>query len=410
MSYLSNNFTPIHTREEYLKALADATSPTEAEMRKIVERASSVGNFLDREGSSIKHLNPHVSSQGSVRLGTVNRPLNATDELDVDLVCKLQYASKAVYTQLQIKSLVSSEIKLYAKSHGMNPPHEGRRCVTLNYRDEIGFHLDVLPAIPDADGMRSVLRKQQLTNDMREHLLGSVSDKSIAITCREHEHYYRVSSDWPVSNPDGYADWFAARQKTVLHERRLLKFNDKIHASVDDIPMYEVKTPLQDAIKILKWDRDVTLGNEDDKPISIIITTLAAHAYRGEATLTEALKTILTQMEEFIERRAGICWIANPTNPSENFADRWEKSPSKEKMFFKWLRTAQRTYLNFLRQPLSKSSSELLQNSVKLNIVDKLNERLQPSTPPNPIASPAVISRQVQRTRQVRRPEKPWAR
>jgi len=292
MSYMPNNFTPIETLEEYLRALADSTSLTPTEMGKVVERYQSVGGFLDRDNSTIKRYNPRVSPQGSILLGTAIRPTNDKDELDVDLVCKLQDGSKSDMTQAKLKGLVTDEIKLYAKTHSMKPPHEGRRCVTLDYRDDIGFHVDILPALPDADGMRSTLRKQILSDGVRSHLLGSVSDSSIAITCSEHPNFRCLSEDWPVSNPEGYGKWFESRQSVVLLKKRQAVFDGSIHANVDDIPLHDVRTPLQDVVKILKWDRDVTLGDDEDKPISVIVTTLAAQAYRGETSLTAAMSTI----------------------------------------------------------------------------------------------------------------------
>lgn len=408
MSYMSNNFDEIQSLEEYLQALADSTSLNPTQMKKIVDRYQSVGGFLDREGSSIKYLNPRVSPQGSVLLGTANRPINDEDELDVDLVCLLQDGSKATMTQAQLKRLITDEIKLYAKAQNMMPPHEGRRCVTLEYRDDTSFHVDILPAFSDAEGMRSNLRKQLLSDGLRQRLLGSVSDSSIAITCTEHPNFKRLSMDWPVSNPEGYGKWFASQQSVVLLEKRTAIFDGSVHANVDDIPLHDVRTPLQDVVKILKWDRDVTLGDDDDKPISVIITTLAARAYRGEATLTAALNTILTTMDESIEVRDGVIWIANPTNPGENFADRWEGCPRKEKIFRSWLKRARQTYLVFMRLPLSETSSRVLNDSVQPRIVESLNKRLPLNLQTPTPAAPAVIRRQVERVQQQREPERPW--
>ena len=57
-------------------------------------------------------------------------------------------------------------------------------------------------------------------------------------------------------------------------------------ARVEDVPEYQVKTPLQQGIQILKRHRDIMFVEDpDDKPISIIITTLAAHAYNNESYL-----------------------------------------------------------------------------------------------------------------------------
>ena len=75
-------------------------------------------------------------------------------------------------------------------------------------------------------------------------------------------------------------------------------------------------------------------GNEN-KPISIIITTLAAKAYQGE-NIVEGLYNIVHTMDKYIENRNGIYWISNPINDKENFADKWEEAPIKRKNFFDW--------------------------------------------------------------------------
>ena len=68
-----------------------------------------------------------------------------------------------------------------------------------------------------------------------------------------------------------------------------------------------MKTPLQRAIQILKRHRDVWFNknrsayDEKAKPSSIIITTLAAHAYYNEGDLQQTLLKILTQMPHYIE-------------------------------------------------------------------------------------------------------------
>jgi hypothetical protein len=56
----------------------------------------------------------------------------------------------------------------------------------------------------------------------------------------------------------------------------------------EDVPTYELKTPLQRAIQLLKRHRDVMfVDNLDVAPISMILTNLAGHAYGGEAESTE---------------------------------------------------------------------------------------------------------------------------
>ena len=91
----------------------------------------------------------------------------------------------------------------------------------------------------------------------------------------------------------------------------------------------------------------------DDAPISVIITTLAAHSYQGEQYLSAALKTILMHMEDHIENRGGEKWVKNPVNPEENFADKWPKNPEREKAFYTWMAAAQADFGNFFNAPIS---------------------------------------------------------
>lgn len=70
------------------------------------------------------------------------------------------------------------------------------------------------------------------------------------------------------------------------------------------LPDYKVRTPLQHSIMILKRHRDMMFARDEINccPISIIITTLAAHAYGGQDDVGEALFAILAGMERHILR------------------------------------------------------------------------------------------------------------
>ena len=78
--------------------------------------------------------------------------------------------------------------------------------------------------------------------------------------------------------------------------------------------------------------------NDDDKPISIIITTLAARAYKGEDSLLEGLVNVISTMESYMTIDSdGHYVVINPTNPDENFADKWPTHPKRKENFFRWL-------------------------------------------------------------------------
>ena len=76
------------------------------------------------------------------------------------------------------------------------------------------------------------------------------------------------------------------------------------------------------------------------RPISVIITTLAAHAYNNQDTIAGALFAILNDMDKFIVYDGTKYIVANPTDPLENFADKWNREPQKKAAFDAWLRQA----------------------------------------------------------------------
>ena len=55
----------------------------------------------------------------------------------------------------------------------------------------------------------------------------------------------------------GYAAWFRDRMKPQFEARRRA-LAESLRASVEDIPEYRVKTPLQQAIQLLKRHRDMS--------------------------------------------------------------------------------------------------------------------------------------------------------
>lgn len=110
--------------------------------------------------------------------------------------------------------------------------------------------------------------------------------------------------------------------------------------SIDEVPEFRVKTPLQRAIQLLKRHRDmVFIKNGEFRPILIIINTLAALSYNGESDVLAALSNITSKMGHFIAITGNRYSIKNPVNPLENFADRWSSEDAEH--FFKWLRKAQ---------------------------------------------------------------------
>jgi hypothetical protein len=125
---------------------------------------------------------------------------------------------------------------------------------------------------------------------------------------------------------------------SMILELRKAQLAKTYQASIEDVPDWQVKTPLQRAIQILKRHRDIYFqGSPEDRPVSIIITTLAALAYQNQANVYDALVDIVLGMPQFIQKRNGLWWVENPVDSKENFADKWNEYPKRLEGFHRWL-------------------------------------------------------------------------
>lgn len=317
--------------DEYAARLLDLVVDHLDIPRSLYEKASArhrtLGWWLQRPESVLARFDPDVYSQGSFRFGTVNRPLRDDDEYDLDNVCVLKGLEKTTLTQRQLKEMYGREVAGYARAHGMlKPVTEHNRCWRLQYSDEVEFHLDTLPSIPE-----------ELSGLLRVRALGvvpRVADLAVAITDKRDPNYEKISTLWPSSNPRGFAAWF--EQRAALG-RRVAANELAIRATVEDVPPYEWKTPLQRSIQLLKRHRDVMFSDPkvaDLAPISMIITNLAARSYEGETDLWLALKNIVEKMPDFINP----AWprVPNPADPAEDYADKWSRDSRLEESFWGW--------------------------------------------------------------------------
>lgn len=309
-------------------ALAELLDIPDSYYQLATERYRSLGEWLHRPESQVAGYEPAVCSQGSFRYGTVNRPLFKKDEYDLDAVAELLLLTKGDMSQKNVKRLLGDEVKAYAAARNFTaPPEEKPRCWRLDYADKVKFHMDILPAIPEDEMFKQALARRGVDPDLAMW--------SIAITDYRHPAYAAIQRDWPQSNPKGFARWFEARMRVQAERQLKAMLEQRALASIDDVPTWEWKTPLQRAIQILKRHRDVMFkDNCDVAPISMILTTLAAHAYVGEDDLHDALAGILDRMPAHVRSTAPR--IPNPVNPGEDFADRWKSDARLEPNFWKW--------------------------------------------------------------------------
>jgi hypothetical protein len=325
--------TPQIYREysKILEKIAENLDITPTQYEQAKSKYEAVGKWLEDDNSSLKRFRPQISPQGSFRLGTVIKPLLGHEEYDVDLTCKL-HILKGSITQQLLKKMVGGRLKENDNYKRMLAL-EKRRCWRLEYAEDTRFHLDIVPSIPDEQVVIKFLESKNVPFQIAQHAL--------CITDNETWNYDR---DFPKSNPEGYAIWFTNRMREELRRKKTL-LAEGLRMKVDDIPEYKVKTTLQRVVQLLKRHRDIRYQEDDDKPISIILTTLAAKAYNNETDIYEALRNILSKMDSYIRKSFdGKFQIENPVNPDENFADKWNENKRKADIFFEWLEQARRDF------------------------------------------------------------------
>jgi hypothetical protein len=327
-----------------------------------VERYQGMSKFLSESG-----IDAHFYPQGSFRTGTVVRPLKDGKEtdFDIDVVCELTDAKDGTFP-MEVKQVVGTTLEGNEEYKSKMRPEEDR-CWTLDYANvsgDIGLSMDVVPCV-----------HEDTTVCLRLKSLGvneAFADKAVAITERKGATNYI----WKSSNPGGYGDWFDCINGPFLsiglHERkeRILNENRTMFASVDDVPNYYVRSPLQVCVQILKRHRDLFYAEVDKtgkfRLASVIITTLAAQIASGTepADIDVLLPHIVEGIDDYSEllqghrprneayymqkafiRRMEKKWvIPNPVNPEDNFADSWTNETAQ--MFFRWVRAVKEDFVD----------------------------------------------------------------
>jgi len=311
-----------------LENLTDNIDISETRYKDAEGHYKAIGEWLGKDESPLAPYSPEIYPQGSFRLGTVVKPISDKDEYDIDLVCQLELSKQEV-TQKELKQMIGDRLKENKTYEQMLDKKEGRRCWTIQYADGAQFHMDVLPTIPEEAVFIDSLKAMGIPEEWAKH--------AICLTDKTLWNYDKYDDDWPRSNPRGYAEWFKERMKVQYTARRKI-IADSMRAGIEDVPEYLVKTPLQRSIQLLKRHRDIAfLDDPDNRPISIIITTLAALAYNNQDDLLEALTDIVKQMPKYIKQTNGIVQILNPVNPNENFAEKWQENPDKQTKFIAWM-------------------------------------------------------------------------
>lgn len=300
-----------------LEKMVELLELPDSAYQKAKDRYEDIGKYLSRDKSACHDNDPHIFSQGSFRLGTAIRPLDENEEYDLDLACNLSKGiSYGTHTQADLKQLIGVELESYRKERNIRVPiEEKHRCWRLEYADHLSFHIDIVPCIPEDTSRQRLLIESMVAAGEDRVLSENVTHYAVSITDDRHPQYRQLSHNWNKSNPEGFAKWFESRIQrgsAIILEK----------AQIDDLPLYKRKSPLQRSIQLLKRHRDQMFKDDPNvKPISVIITTIAAKAYSGKNSIDIALQEILDELKQFSD--SGNTVVPNPVNPEENFADRW---------------------------------------------------------------------------------------
>lgn len=311
-----------------LNEIGKALDVTKSEHEIITSSYEAVGYFLANDSSPLNVYEPMIRPQGSFLLGTVVRPVAEDADLDIDLVCEL-IRKPASWTQFSTKNAVGDRLK-FSERYSKMLDKEGKRCWTLKYADN-KYHMDILPCFVSEEYKKELERMLSSGNqDITDTTAVRITDNT-----RDNYRTETNTDGWPKSNPFGFAKWFY----NIAYRPSTLTRTINLKEAIAPVPKhYETKAPLQRAVQLLKRHRDIMFKDDgEDKPISIIITTLASRAYNDSTDLLDTIQHIALNMSSYIKGTPGHRVIENPVNPSENFADRWNDTNNKETNFYKWL-------------------------------------------------------------------------
>jgi hypothetical protein len=265
-----------------------------------VQRYETLGDALESEGSPFRSLGPKIYPQGSMALGTTVKPTEGPHDLDFVLELSL------LHQQVDPMRLIQ-ELYTFLRKHGVYGPMTSlkNRCVRVEYANE--FYMDILPACRNGDAGGTCIK---------------VPDRAL--------------NSWTDSDPLGYIRWF--------EERASMRFVARIFDKAVPVPAQEPvvqKKPLKLVVQLIKRWRDRYYTDADLAPISIVLTTLAGHAYTGERSVSESLNLALNRIVGFIDsahqtRRRLRVW--HPTHPAEELSERWNNDPAAYQAFEKGIR------------------------------------------------------------------------
>ncbi|MDX9798479.1 MAG: nucleotidyltransferase [Bacteroidales bacterium] len=338
-----------------------------------VTKYNAVAKYL-AESTNILLQGATIYPQGSINLRTVVKPYGK-DEFDIDLVIHLPNVDSSYNSNL-IHKLIGDRLHEESSIY-KDKVSELKRGWRINYAS--AFHLDITPAIPNP----FVHAEEFHYTDTAE----LVPDKKL--------------KEWKDSNPRGFAKWFSeiAMKMPIFVIRKVKAFDMNVSAesimesyTIEDIPdNNEYKGLLRRTVQLLKKHRDHYFNNRDMeygdyRPISIVITTLAAKSYRRiieenreYSCPFEMMKDIVSLMSTFIKQDERFR-VINPTNENENFAEKWNDDIKYVKAFAIWQQAAYNELAELQKQSGLDTIAKILEKSYgkdsAQNVIESFNKEV----------------------------------
>jgi len=303
----------------FLSKLADTVAVTDPMYKKVEQRYEGITTYFKEK--ALKDYDLELYVQGSFALGTAIKPINPEGEYDVDIICKLKDGGADILHMppTVLKQKVGYAVLSYCNSIGiLKAPENNRKCWTIHYSGSEHFHIDIVPALIGDDlYLRQLKAKGFDPKDIPD------LEKAIVLT-------ETGKVDWDVSNPLAYINWF---DNINSRDTDLMEKTASFHkVEVAQLRPNYKRTDLQRAIQLIKRHRDYRCGEDKDKPVSVILTTIAAMNYDYKMTLIEFLEFIPIKLLESLDQG----FVKNPVNPLEDFADKWKHVPRKKEKFRDW--------------------------------------------------------------------------
>ncbi|ENX09531.1 nucleotidyltransferase domain-containing protein [Acinetobacter variabilis] len=322
--------TQIDSWEVVLMNIVQKISLTPAQYDLITDRYNNLQAILNGAEDEILK-DAHIFVQGSIGLKTTIKPAPQAEgdmaNIDADAIILLPNAQN-----VDSKEVLDALTRRFEEGTRTSTPIKPlRRGIRIVYADENpGFHIDVTPS-------RNARGNGQ-----------SAGYGNLEVPDRE--------TGWKCSTPRDYSLWLENLAKLEIQIIRKMAGNKVLmdSATQDPLPLYEdyaEHNPLRATIKLLKRHRDQWALNSESpeyRPISAVITTLAAKAYekvykesQAQALRPiEAIVKIIAYMPQFITQVDEGFAVLNPQDSGENFAEKWNRpngeGESYREAFFAW--------------------------------------------------------------------------